>query len=520
MRQNLPITQRERTFPSEQRLISATNTAGIIQYCNQAFVDISGFTEAELLGQPHNIVRHPDMPKAVFEDMWRYLKAGKCWMGVVKNRCKNGDYYWVNAYVTPILQDQRVVGYESVRVRPSAEQVARAQALYAQLQSRKTTLNTAGLSYSMLNLLAAGAAAGVVGATSLYASPWIGAVLAGIGVYAMAIRCQLQQKQRMQQLQQQLHSPFLDPVASLVYVGKNDDWSLLQLALEAESAHLRTVLTRLEDAAKSASIESAQANKLNKDNLAFLSQQQQETEQTATAMNQMTHTIAEVAENVQLTSSEASNASELTTKGQAVSLQTKQAIVALSDTVESISHAVTDLAAQTTSITKAAEIIQQIAEQTNLLALNAAIEAARAGEQGRGFAVVADEVRHLAQRTQESTKQIQEIITNLQNGARQAVAAAAKGMEATELGVTMVSESEQMLQGILGAVSNIAKMGHQIAVAVEEQAHVAEDINQQVSRIADLSNSSFQHTDQAAQLSVSLEANAKSLYQLVERFKK
>jgi aerotaxis receptor len=290
--------------------------------------------------------------------------------------------------------------------------------------------------------------------------------------------------------------------------------------LVTEAAHLRTVLTRLEDAALLASKESAQAHQLSEATLGSISSQQQETDQTATAMNQMTHTIAEVAQNVQLTSNQAANANDLTSQGQLVAQQTKEAINALARTVQAISTAVTDLATQTSSITQAAEIIQQIAEQTNLLALNAAIEAARAGDQGRGFAVVADEVRHLAQRTQESTKQIQVIINNLQSGATAAVSAANEGMHATELGVAKVQETEQMLHGIMEAVNIIAKMGHQIAVAVEEQAHVSEDINRQVSRIADLAGDSYHNSEQAAAVSSDLERNAESLYQLVERFKK
>ena len=124
MRLNLPVNPVEQSFPEHQRLISATDTASLITYCNAEFAAISGYSQAELIGSPHNLVRHPDMPEAVFELMWQYLKAGQSWMGIVKNRCKNGNFYWVSAYVTPILENGQVVGYESVRVRPSREQVA------------------------------------------------------------------------------------------------------------------------------------------------------------------------------------------------------------------------------------------------------------------------------------------------------------------------------------------------------------------------------------------------------------
>lgn len=520
MRKNLPITNTECTFPAEQRLISATDTQGVIQYCNDDFVAISGFQRDEIVGQPHNLVRHPDMPEQIFTLMWNYLKAGKCWMGIVKNRCKNGDYYWVNAYVTPILQNGKVVGYESVRIKPSDEQIQRAQQCYQRINDGKTAVHADSLLQHWPVLLGLGLVSGLSWLASALAGNMVVAATAGLGSAALYFLASQRQSNALQSLKSQLTEPFLCPISAQIYTGKADDWGQLQLAIVTETAHLRTVLTRLQDAALLAAKESSQAYQLAKATLGSINAQQQETDQTATAMNEMTHTIAEVAQNVQLTSTEAANASELTLQGQAVAQQTKDAISTLAKTVQAISAAVSELATQTSSISKASEIIQQIAEQTNLLALNAAIEAARAGDQGRGFAVVADEVRHLAQRTQESTKQIQQIINNLQSGASSAVLAASQGMQATEIGVNKVQESEQMLHGIMEAVNMIARMGHQIAVAVEEQAHVSEDINRQVSRIAELAGDSYRQSEESATVSSDLEQNARSLYQLVERFKK
>lgn len=107
MRNNQPVTQREREFPADTRLVSMTDLQGDITFVNRDFVTISGFTESELIGSHHNLVRHPDMPTVAFADLWSTIRSGKTWRGIVKNRCKNGDHYWVDAYVMPIAQDDK-----------------------------------------------------------------------------------------------------------------------------------------------------------------------------------------------------------------------------------------------------------------------------------------------------------------------------------------------------------------------------------------------------------------------------
>ena len=109
MRNNQPVSQREYAFPDQQRPISTTDLKGQITYCNDIFAEVSGFARDELIRAPHNLVRHPDMPPAAFADLWRTLKAGRSWMGLVKNRCKNGDHYWVSAFATPVIRDGAVV---------------------------------------------------------------------------------------------------------------------------------------------------------------------------------------------------------------------------------------------------------------------------------------------------------------------------------------------------------------------------------------------------------------------------
>lgn len=130
MRNNLPVTNREIPFPKERYLVSKTDLKGQITFANDEFVKVSGFTQEELLGKSHNIVRHPDMPSWAFEDLWNTVKQGNPWRGLVKNRTKNGDYYWVEAFVVPVKQNGVITGYMSVRSEPDREQIAAADALY------------------------------------------------------------------------------------------------------------------------------------------------------------------------------------------------------------------------------------------------------------------------------------------------------------------------------------------------------------------------------------------------------
>ncbi len=521
MRQNLPVTSHERTFPAGQKLISTTDTRGIIKYCNDAFVSISGFSRDELLGQPHNLVRHPDMPPAAFKTMWQYLQQGKPWMGLVKNRCKNGDYYWVHAYVTPISENGKVVGYESVRVAPSRAQVEHASRLYQQInagqkpQGRSSALGALAQWLALPGLtLAASVGCLVAGLTGWSAGLAIVAALS-----AMTLM-QWRSNAELAALRQTLQQPFTDPLAVLSYASHPGALGELEVALLANNSHLDTMLTRIEDSATSVATRSGAAFDLSSQAVRQLEQQQQQTELVATAMNQMTTTIAEVAHHVQDTAGKANDADQLAREGAQIARQTREAIQTLQQTVNNVSQAVTTLADQTAQINQAAQIIEQIADQTNLLALNAAIEAARAGEQGRGFAVVADEVRHLASRTTESTRQIYQIIGQLTAQAKSSVAVAENGVQDAAKGVTQVQQAEQMLTGISDAVISIAGMATQMAAAVEQQAHVAEDINQQVVTISGLADQSMQSGQQVCQGSAALNDTAEHLHELVQRFRR
>ncbi|MGV8860647.1 MAG: methyl-accepting chemotaxis protein [Pseudomonas sp.] len=311
---------------------------------------------------------------------------------------------------------------------------------------------------------------------------------------------------------------FTDPVSALTYSDAYGPSAQLEMILISEDARLKTALTRLSDLAAQVSEAAAHSSLLSSQTEQALLEQRAETDMTAAAMTQMAASINEVSSHVQHTAHEAQTAHELAQRAGEVAGTSREAIQLLASTVTNISNAVDNLANETQQIMSAAGMIQSIADQTNLLALNAAIEAARAGEQGRGFAVVADEVRALAGKTRESTQQIQRVIETLKKGADEAVSIARLGINEADHGVLQVIEAQEALQGIREAVERISSMSHQMAAASEEQAHVAEDIARQINNVAGTVEKTASNAQAAVMRGNELESTSRGLRALVERF--
>lgn len=516
MKNNGPMTGREQRFGSEEKLISSTNLDGVIQHCNSAFEKISGFTREELIGAHHNIVRHPDTPREMFEVLWAHLKAGRPWMGMIKNRCKNGDYYWVSAYVTPITDKGKVVGYESVRSCPSDLDIERAEKLYLQLNAKRPKLAVSDFTKQLLTAVGfvlPGLALGIWGSTFL-SSLWLGtAVLIFGGVQYF------QHRRDLNAIKSELHNVFMHPLAVRTYTNQQGLSGELTVGIMSLRAHLDAVLTRIEDASVSVAEQSKVGLEHSEAARQEIAEQTKQTDLVAIAMDEMSGAIHEISRHVQATASRAEQSSELAENGHKIAETTRKSIEELRDTVIQIGASVQTLADQTQEIAKAATVIESISEQTNLLALNAAIEAARAGDHGRGFSIVADEVRALAGSTKDSAQNIGRVVAKLTGQAQQSVSIANTGAQEAETGLQRVIESEVMLRGIGDALREISSMSEQMAAAVEEQALVSEEVNGQVSEISQLALGSLRRTEESASsIRVSQEVS-EDLYELVNRFR-
>ncbi len=508
LRINEPVTQKRVPVWEGANILSTTDAKGRIRYINDDFVRISGYQPDELIGQSHNVIRHPDMPRVVFEHMWRQLQAGHSWMGVIKNRCKNGDHYWVHAYATPIRNERgEITEIQSVRQRIEDESIIhRAEALYQSLRSREPDKGKIpegllpGTARAGWFGLAAGTAlviACLVALATLPLPTWAQVATAAVGVvgYAAGVWPVAHQ---LRAAQAEATSYLSDPLGEQVYLGARNPSATIQLALLHLATETQAISKRLGDDTHQLSRSAGQAREAMQTVRSEAQRQSDETRSVATAMEQMSATVEEVARNASHTSDATQRANQQTEHGRETVEKSREAVRRLVERIESAAALIERVDTEAERIGKASTLINKITKQTHLLALNASVESARAGEAGRSFTVVAEEVRKLASQTADSTREISEIIESLQAGSADAVAAMQESRSRAEQTLEHADDSGTALREIEQAVEEIRDMAGQIATATEQQGATAREIARSISSIEEVAGrvtEESHHTD-------------------------
>ncbi|MEY3265261.1 MAG: hypothetical protein RL717_2738 [Pseudomonadota bacterium] len=516
MRTNLPVTDNSVELSNDKSIVSKTDLKGLITYVNPYFMEVSGFTEDELIGAPQNIVRHPDMPVEAFGDMWRVLKSGLPWTGLVKNRCKNGDYYWVLANVTPIIERGQIVGYMSVRSKPSHEVVAATAALYKKFKDgtaqglaiQNGTVVKTGLMSKIATLrdmpLSVRLALGLGVPAVLMLAMGIAGLFAGqslwlIGAYALGVTVLFSSWAT-------LHNAVVTPLRLATHVARaiaggdlstrfaatrGDDTGQLLQALQQMNANLVAVVGDVRANVEAIHIGSREIAQGNMDLSSRTEAQASSLEQTAASMEQFASAVKQNAENAMQGNQLAHSASGVATKG--------------GDVVSHVGTTMDGISGSAKKIVEIISLIDGIAFQTNILALNAAVEAARAGEQGRGFAVVAAEVRNLAQRSAGAAKEIKLLIHD--------------SVEKVDAGSRLVHDATTTMDDIVHSVRRVTDIMAEITAASGEQSQGIDQVNQAITQMDQVTQQNAALVEQAAAAAASLEGQAAKLAEAVSVFK-
>jgi aerotaxis receptor len=504
MRINSPVTDVEFMVSDTQTIISTTDLQGNITYANPYFVEASGFSEEELLGAPQNILRHPDMPKAAFADLWATIKSGLPWTGMVKNRRKNGDFYWVLANVTPVVEGGTPVGYMSVRTKPTRDQVAAATALYRKaakgykLTLRQGRIVRPGLLGKLIELTRVSlgtsvaltlsfllVSIGISGSAAWFASNgadwnvWLSALAATNVVaiawfwYFLASKILVPLKQAIKVSQAMAGGD----MTARIETERTDEMGQMLRALRQMNIVFRSIIGDV-----LASFEQMQATTRdiasgNHDLSGRTDSQAAALEETAASMEQLASTVKQNADRSTQGNDVASTALATAEKGGKVMQQVVSTIADISASSEKISEIVT--------------IIDGIASQTNLLTLNAAVEAARAGEAGRGFSVVASEVRALAQRCASAAMEIKQLVD----------ASTSK----VNSGTVLARDAGATMQEIIAAVNRVTGIMSDVSSASVEQSSGIGQVNQAITQMDEVTQQNAALVDEARKATTGLE---------------
>jgi len=514
MRNNQPVTQHEFELPDNATLMSTTDTQSHITYANGTFVQVSGFSNEEIVGQPHNVVRHPDMPKEAFADMWATLQGGEPWTALVKNRRKNGDHYWVRANATPVVRNGRPVGYMSVRTKPSPDEIAAAESLCREFREGKagnrrfhkglivrTGLMRWASAFKTMPARWRIRSALLVAAPAIMLAGWLlglnGPALAAFAAVSLVVSVvasmwlERQISRPLEQVLEQALRVASGESQTAVLMDRVDEIGMTLRTISQLGLMFRWLIDDVSEQVLNVERAISEIAQGNSDLSRRTEQAASNVQETASSMAQMTATVKSNAETALQANTLAGNASDAAARGGKAVSQVVNTMNAITES----SHKIADIIS----------VIDSIAFQTNILALNAAVEAARAGDQGRGFAVVAGEVRALAQRSAAAAREIKNLI-----GA---------SVETVEAGSNLVDEAGKTMDDIVMQVTRVTDLIAEIRSATEEQSSGVTQIDHAVSDLDNITQQNAALVEQSSAASDSLKQQAMRLVEAVSVFR-
>ncbi|QKJ88886.1 Aerotaxis receptor Aer [Paramixta manurensis] len=514
MRNNQPVTQQEYSFDQHATLMSTTDLNSYITYANDAFIEVSGFSPEEINGQPHNMVRHPDMPAQAFADMWSTLKQGEPWSALVKNRRKNGDHYWVRANAIPVVRAGSVQGYMSVRTKPTQEEVRQTEMLYRRFREGKqknrrfhkglvvyagwlswrSLFKTLPLRWRIRGTLLSLLPLSVLGVWLLGLShAAVGSFTLGMALLLFLASCWLEQQisRPIERVCQQALSVATGASHKVEQMDRIDEVGMTLRAIGQLGLMFRWLVDDVSGQAINVLSASDAIAHSNTDLSRRTEQAAANVQQTAATMNQMTATV----------NSNTETAAEADTLSKATSGSAVKGGEVMADMVAMMA----EIADSSQKIANITGVIDGIAFQTNILALNAAVEAARAGEQGKGFAVVAGEVRNLAQRSATAASEIKTLVET--SAAR------------VQSGSDQVNGAGRTMGEIVSQVQSVTALIAQISSATAEQASALGDVSKAVENLDEITQQNAARVQEGAEASGRMARQATRLVEAISVFR-